>query len=765
MAPHDVSRASVREQRLMDGQCPNCGTRLYEVARTPGVNLKMFRKKGPAPPPAAAKRTPLTIPGVVERGQCVRCTDGRADIIAGDAGHDDVAVGVEVPSVKAVPVVAKPTIAAIPPRPGGDGEGERRKKPPPELQSQREGRPQDGRGGSSAGEESPGNLKRPPEDLIASANNKMDSARVDASSSGEGSSSDDGSSSSSGETDSDSEYTDGSISRLDSDHASTSVFNSLRIHDGLSKEGVDLLDDRKPAAKPAPSASFQELTAHERNREQSDLDMMLLESMGGGKPKALECPAGMSPEVFYQLPPEMQREVVEQGGGSIGANAAGVGAAELAGVGAMGAGKAEEGSSSADIDPETLASLPDSIRREVLEQARREQSRTSSMSDNSLTSPDASPRRADLSNNRNGMKGLTQSTTDFLTSCDMDANDFESLPEDVRNDIMAQRKQATLDQRALDARKSPQQIDDERVLNRSGFDPETLASLPEDLRQEVLDEERRQRERRREQEGQASRRSSASMVGAHRVKVPAGYDPETFEALPDELQQELLADAARRRNSAEGFDDGIVVQARPMASATSCTYTGEYNVRGKRHGDGELKWTNGDVYKGKFTDGYIQGRGTISFHDGTEYAGQWKRNRFHGEGTRRFNNGNVYTGNYVTGKRQGQGRCYFANGDMYVGDWKDDTIHGFGRYYYNNGHSFEGMFRHGKRNGRGKYQLTDGRVEIYRYVNDARSGDGVRWSANRKKAWRMNDGKVVKRVSIEEAAAIANRCGPVVEES
>mmetsp|Transcript_870 Transcript_870/g.1589 ORF Transcript_870/g.1589 Transcript_870/m.1589 type:complete len:103 (+) Transcript_870:197-505(+) len=100
---------------------------------------------------------------------------------------------------------------------------------------------------------------------------------------------------------------------------------------------------------------------------------------------------------------------------------------------------------------------------------------------------------------------------------------------------------------------------------------------------------------------------------------------------------------------------------------------------------------------------------------------------------------------------------------MYVGDWKDDTIHGFGRYYYNNGHSFEGMFRNGKRNGRGKYQLTDGRVEIYRYVNDSRVGDGVRWSANRTKAWRMVDGKVKGRVSMEEATGIANKCGPVVE--
>ena len=91
------------------------------------------------------------------------------------------------------------------------------------------------------------------------------------------------------------------------------------------------------------------------------------------------------------------------------------------------------------------------------------------------------------------------------------------------------------------------------------------------------------------------------------------------------------------------------------------------------------------------------------------------------------------------------------------------TIHGFGRYYYNNGHSFEGMFRDGKRNGRGKYQLTDGKIEIYRYVDDCRVGDGVRWSSNRKKAWKMNGGKAIKRVSMEEAAQIANRCGPQVE--
>ena len=47
---------------------------------------------------------------------------------------------------------------------------------------------------------------------------------------------------------------------------------------------------------------------------------------------------------------------------------------------------------------------------------------------------------------------------------------------------------------------------------------------------------------------------------------------------------------------------------------------------------------------------------------GTEYAGQWEKNKFHGNGTRRFKNGNVYNGNYVNGRRHGQGKCHFSNG-------------------------------------------------------------------------------------------------------
>ncbi|KAL7483305.1 hypothetical protein ACHAW6_008958 [Cyclotella cf. meneghiniana] len=506
-------------------------------------------------------------------------------------------------------------------------------------------------------------------------------------------------------------------------------------------------------------------------RQEADQQLTNFQNVAPTKPQALDCPEGMSPDVFYQLPPDVQKEVSQHGSASTSSV-----------------------TSASDIDPETLASLPENVRREVLDQAR-----TSKQVE---FAPDKIHLRKKKGHDR---KPLSHSTKVFLSEYDIQEEDFDDLDEDVQRDLLAEKAKhnhdaGTSDRRSANVKSSLSkstktflseldineddfdELDDDvktdllaekqrssvsgsmsGSLASSDYDPLTLASLPEDLRNELLDEEKRQREQ--EERNSRDRRT----VGAHSVNVPAGYDPDTFEALPVAMQKELL-DAANQGviYSADGYENDSIVRA-PLVAATSvgqekCTYSGGYNSAGKRHGEGQLVWAHGDVYVGSFKNGVIEGRGTITFHDGTEYSGQWQKNRFHGEGTRRFKNGNVYDGHYVDGKRHGQGKCYFANGDLYSGDWKNDTIQGFGRYYYNNGHSFEGMFRNGMRNGRGKYQLTDGRVEIYRYVNDSRVGDGVRWSADRKKAWKMNDNKA-KRITLEEATAIANRCGPVLEDS
>jgi len=821
---------ALREERLREGFCPNCGIRLYKVS-SGGIasKISIFKRKTKshsngdehANSKSGAKMMPLSVAGLVERGQCLKCQ------VQESTSQEEVAkldpnLGVfqvlpkSEPAVKAVPIEANPTVISV--DEGGDELASDDSEEVATLKSPPEGDVVRNYPSSAIKYEEVANLKSPPEgDLIG-----MDELSTTETSGGAATrkcppeaifiginSSDDVESAAvinnihAAHAKSDNEISplddltappkrsstiDGSaidshfgdegmtldLCSIDLDsapdhmhqywrhssHHSAGVASHATSSGNGAIEGDDDFD-RKPPAK--PTIDFEQFTEkikklrNEADATQQQIDLSFLERTTKKDPLAseqgYECPTGMSPEVFYQLPPEMQKEVTEQDKGKNGDDD-------------------REKDSTSYLDPETLASFPEHIRREVLEEARRKQAETSSpntCSRPSMESFKPSGKRA---------SNLSQSTTKFLENIEIDVAEFESYPEEIKNDIIAEKKRiSSADLNALNDTLGYDDHDDDSDSDAdrpSAYDQETLASLPEDVRREVLDQEKRARQERHRQK-QTTKVSGKGSVGAYSVNIPAGYDPDTFAALPLDVQQELLDHAARMKRSsgvtyaAEGYDhdailDAVVATARPASGHfTSCTYTGEYNSNGKRHGDGELNWANGDRYVGKFKDGFIEGRGTINFHDGTEYTGQWRKNRFHGDGTRRFKNGNVYTGNYVDGKRQGQGRCYFANGDMYVGDWKDDTIHGFGRYYYNNGHSFEGMFRNGKRNGRGKYQLTDGRVEIYRYVNDSRVGDGVRWSANRTKAWRMVDGKVKGRVSMEEATGIANKCGPVVE--
>jgi len=188
--------------------------------------------------------------------------------------------------------------------------------------------------------------------------------------------------------------------------------------------------------------------------------------------------------------------------------------------------------------------------------------------------------------------------------------------------------------------------------------------------------------------------------------------------------------------------------------SSNAVYEGSFNVYGERDGKGTMTWENGDEYKGDFFNGNRHGHGTLTFADGSEYVGEWECNQQHGVGTRRWNNGDVYTGQYKKGKRTGEGRFYFANGDLYTGHWENGVMQGFGRYYYSSGQRFEGDFEQGLRRGKGKLQRVDGTLDIGVYFNDVRIGVGVRWSADRTSAWKLQGGQVKKKITIPEAVAL-----------
>ena len=129
-----------------------------------------------------------------------------------------------------------------------------------------------------------------------------------------------------------------------------------------------------------------------------------------------------------------------------------------------------------------------------------------------------------------------------------------------------------------------------------------------------------------------------------------------------------------------------------------------------RNGDGEMKWSNGDVYtgsfqqdkmngegtmvthvmqfnpflsvlmcmqnsqitkagkyKGKYKDGHKDGLGTFIYNTGHRYEGQWKRNRFHGRGMYQWKDGKKYDGEWVDGMRTGTGITIMPNGEKHDG--------------------------------------------------------------------------------------------------
>lgn len=573
--------------------------------------MSMFNNKSQDMSSNYPKKEPLNIPGVVERGQCVKCANGSTNIAVSSSdvvedtltSSSPIAIGEHMTDV-AAPVKAVPVTISPP------AINDMARKPPPS---------------------SPvvGNLKQPPETLLAATMKKEEESS--SSGSEEESDSDDSSyyttSSGDGESLEDVDLLiDTQMHRLESDQASSDLVNTLKKNAKFNasgqvgdyippgKGGIDtvvdsngiVIDDRKPAAKPTVEESSDQL--RELQFEAAAIDMACLEATNS-KPqddtKKLQCPSGMSPDVFYELPPEMQKEVLAQE--------------------ARKSSNAAATTSSSDIDPETLASLPDNIRQEVLEQARREQQqKTDSTAAAAAAAAAATSSSIDRLEDMKKQK-LSASTTAFLSDCEINAEDYENFPDEVKKDIMKEKQRR--DSKTNIEPMNQAQLED---LDSSGYDRETLASLPEELRNEVLEEERRKKEKKRRESQASGNRPSA--VGAHSVSnVPAGYDPETFAELPEEMKRELLDDAARRqqsgggRYSADGYDyesivDAQVVSAQPMRSgggtATSCTYEGEYNIMGKRHGDGELKWANGDKYVGKFKNGYIDGRGTINFHDG-----------------------------------------------------------------------------------------------------------------------------------------------------
>lgn len=161
------------------------------------------------------------------------------------------------------------------------------------------------------------------------------------------------------------------------------------------------------------------------------------------------------------------------------------------------------------------------------------------------------------------------------------------------------------------------------------------------------------------------------------------------------------------------------------------------------HGTGEIYYKTGAIYKGKFSNGCINGEGLFIFpreHQKYEkYEGQFLGNKFQGKGELLFKDGKKYEGEFNQGQIQGQGimsqpgkyiykggflnckkhgnnnEMTFSNGDIYLGSFQDDLLEGKGEYKYANGSVYIGDFHRGKKHGLGMLTIkTPGETFIYK---------------------------------------------------
>ncbi len=142
------------------------------------------------------------------------------------------------------------------------------------------------------------------------------------------------------------------------------------------------------------------------------------------------------------------------------------------------------------------------------------------------------------------------------------------------------------------------------------------------------------------------------------------------------------------------------------------------------------------------------GKGIISYEDGTQYTGEFKDGKPNGMGTfvypkgktmeaakpisyggRTFTRGlpmgEKYVGEVKDGKREGKGTLTYYSKAVYTGEFKDDMLSGKGTMINPNGIKYEGDFENGQPNGIGTAYFPDGKIYHGEIKSNQIEGQGV----------------------------------------
>ena len=192
-------------------------------------------------------------------------------------------------------------------------------------------------------------------------------------------------------------------------------------------------------------------------------------------------------------------------------------------------------------------------------------------------------------------------------------------------------------------------------------------------------------------------------------------------------------------------------------------YEGEF-VNGNFHGEGKIVYANGTTLSGEFKKGHIiNGMGTRCIGDGKVYNGEIRDGMISGHGEITNPDGTTLVGQFHQGKLcNGHGKKFNIHGTSYMGTWEDGKMTGFGRIFYADGGYWEGDFIDGAPwSGVGRLQLEDGRIYHGAWHNGTMYGEGRLLDMNKLKFGEFENGMQVagnrRKVSAEDLIKLDQR--------
>ncbi len=171
------------------------------------------------------------------------------------------------------------------------------------------------------------------------------------------------------------------------------------------------------------------------------------------------------------------------------------------------------------------------------------------------------------------------------------------------------------------------------------------------------------------------------------------------------------------------------------------------------NGKGVMSWEDGTQYTGEFKDGLPHGEGTFEYPKGkTKEIGKTKGIKYKGKPmSLNLPMGQKYTGEVKDGERHGKGTLVYRSGTKYTGEFENGVKQGQGVLITSKDLKYEGEFQKGQPNGKGQVTFPDGRIYKGEIEENQITGKGVMiYPDGRRVEGIFKEGKLKKESETEQ---------------